>query len=198
MPEAWTSLQVTQLVVAALTPLAVLGLGLLVARNTRRVDFIQYANQTVVARRLEVFGQVANNLNQLLCFVAFVGRWKEITPHQALILKRDVDEVMYTNRLLFTDTLFTAYEQFMRRFFAMYATVDGDALIRARIASSLGDRRRLPWWKAEMASMFTPEQVCEPADAHLAYEQLSAAFRADLYVTDLSEPLTPPVSRYAA
>jgi hypothetical protein len=193
MPEEWTSLQVTQLAVAALTPLAVLGLGLLVARSTRRIETIQYANQTVVARRLEVFGEVAQKLNQLLCFVAFVGRWKEITPLQALILKRDVDEVMYTNRLLFSDALFTAYEQFMQRLFAMYATVDDDARIRARIVSSLGDRRRLRWWKAEMASMFTPEQICEPADAHLAYEQLSAAFRADLYVTALSEPFTPPV-----
>jgi hypothetical protein len=136
---------------------------------------IQYANQTVVGRRLEVFEQVAPKLNKLLCFFAFVGRWKEITPNEVLILKRDADEVMFTNRLLFSDALFGAYQAFTERFFAMFATVDGDALIRARIASSLGDRRRLPWWNPDMAAMFARQLTCEPADAQLAYDQLSAA-----------------------
>jgi hypothetical protein len=195
MPSEWTSLEIAKLAIAVLTPLAVLGLGLLIARSTRRVEAVQYANQTVVARRVEVFGRVAPKLNRMLCFVAFVGRWKEITPAQVLILKRDVDELMYTNRLLFSNALFMAYQEFIARLFAMYATVDGDALIRARISSTLGDRRLLPWWNTDMAAMFAREQVCEPADAQLAYDRLSAAFRADLYITDLSQPLPPPVPR---
>ena len=189
MPSGWNILEVAQLVVAALIPLTVLGLGVLVARNTRRLDSLQHANQAVVARRLEIFGQVAPKLNRLLCFMAFVGRWKEITPAEALILKRDADEVMYVNRLLFSDALFAAYQAFMARLFAMYATVDGDALIRARISSNLGDRRNLPWWSPLMADMFARDQICEPAEAQLVYDELSAAFREDLYVTDLTRPL---------
>ena len=133
MPSEWNSLEVAKLAVAALVPLTLLGLGLIVARNTRRLDSYQHANQTVVARRHEIFQEVAPKLNQLLCFMALVGRWKEITPTDVLSLKRDVDEVMYTNCLLFSDTLFATYHAFMARFFAMYATIDGDALIRARI-----------------------------------------------------------------
>jgi hypothetical protein len=189
MASDWTSLEVAQLAVAVLTPLALLGLGLLVARNTRRIESLQQVNQTLVAQRLKVFGEVAPKLNRLLCFVAFVGRWKEITPVNALSLKRDADEVMYTNRLLFSDTLFAAYQAFMGRFFAMYATVDGDALIGARISSRLGDRRHLPWWNAAMEDMFDQDQICEPAEAQRVYDELSAAFRADLYVTDLTQPL---------
>jgi hypothetical protein len=195
MASDWNSLQVAQLAVAALTPLAVLGLGLLVARNARRVESLQQANQTVVVRRLEVFGQVAPKLNQLLCFVAFVGRWKEITPADVLVLKRDVDEVMYTNRLLFSDALFAAYQAFMAQLFAMYATVDTDALIRARISSNLGNRRHLPWWSPDMVAMFARDQICEPAEAQLVYDELSAAFRADLFVTDLTRPLPRLVSK---
>jgi hypothetical protein len=195
MSGQWDSLEVVKLAIAALTPLAVLGLGLLVAQSTRRVEAVQYANLTVVARRAEVFGQVAPKLNRILCFVAFVGRWKETAPADVLILKRDVDEVMYTNRLLFSDVMFTAYQGFMARLFAMYANVDSDALIRARISSKLGDRRLLPWWKSDMAAMFTLQEICEPEDAQLAYDQLSAAFRADLYITNLSQPLPPPVPR---
>ena len=189
MASEWNSLDVAQLVVAALMPLTLLGLGLIVARNNRRLDSFQHANQTVVARRHEIFKAVASKLNQLLCFLAFVGRWKEITPADVLNLKRDVDEVMYTNRLLFSDTLFVTYQAFMARLFAMYATIDGDALIRARISFDLGDRRNLPWWSASMVNMFAQDHICEPAEAQLAYDELSAAFRADLYVTELTRPL---------
>ena len=189
MPSEWNILEVAQLVLAALMPLALLGLGLLVARNTRRLDSLQRANQALVARRLELFGQVAPKLNRLLCFMAFVGRWKEITPADVLTLKRDVDEVMYVNRLLFSDALFAAYQAFMARLFAMYATVDGDALIRARISTNLGDRRNLPWWRPLMVDMFAKDHICEPAEAQLVYDNLSVAFREDLYVTDLTRPL---------
>jgi hypothetical protein len=187
--SGWNSIAVAQLAVAVLTPLTVLGLGLLVSRSARRVESFQKANQAVVLRRLDVFGQVASKLNRLLCFVAFVGRWKEITPADVLALKRDVDEVMYTNRLIFSDALFAAYQAFMARLFAMYATVDGDALIRARISSNLGSRRHLPWWRPEMAAMFARDKICEPAEAQLVYDELSAAFRADLFVSDLTRPL---------
>jgi hypothetical protein len=195
MANEWTSLEVTQLVIDALMPIALLGIGLLVARNTRKLEALRHANQTVVARRLEVFVEVAPKLNKLLCFMAFVGRWKDITPADALTLKREVDEVMFTNRLLFSDALFAEYQRLMTRFFAMYANVDGDALIRARISSDLGDRRHRPWWSPFMAAMFARDDICEPADAQRAYDELSAAFREDLYVTDLTRPLTPQVAK---
>jgi hypothetical protein len=194
MASEWNSLEVAQLAVAALMPLTLLGLGLIVAQNTRRLDSYQHANQTVLARRHEIFQEVAPKLNQLLCFMAFVGRWKEITPADVLSLKRDVDEVMYTNRLLFSDELFATYQAFMARFFAMYATIDSDALIRARISFDLGDRRKLHWWSASMVDMFAQDHVCEPGEAQLSYDELSAAFREDLYVTNLTRPL-PPIMR---
>jgi hypothetical protein len=195
MSSEWNSLEIVQLAMAALMPLALLGFGLLVAQNTRRLDSLRHANESVVARRLEIFGAVAPKLNRLLCFTAFVGRWKEITTADVLDLKRDIDEVMYVNRLLFSDALFAAYQAFMARLFAMYAIVDGDALIRARISSDLGDRRHLPWWNPLMADIFARDHICEPAEAHLVYAELSAAFREDLYVTDLTRPLHRHVSK---
>lgn len=84
-------LEVAQLAVAALMPSTLLGLGLIVARNTRRLDSYQHANQTVVARRHAIFQEVAPKLNQLLCFIGVRRGWKEITPAEVLSLKRDVD-----------------------------------------------------------------------------------------------------------
>jgi hypothetical protein len=79
---AWTGYEVATLVVTALTPITVAGLGVFVARTSRRPERVQWANQTVITRRLEIFGQVAPRLNQLLCFATFVGGWKEISPRR--------------------------------------------------------------------------------------------------------------------
>lgn len=188
---AWSSLEIAKLVVQALIPLAVVALGLLVARGARRVEAVQQANQTVVERRVEVFGEVAGKLNRLLCFATFVGRWKEVSADDALGLKREVDEVMYSNRPLFSAELFAAYREFMACLFAMYATVDGDALIRCEVQSRWGDRRNLPWWPM-MGARFATDGVTTPEQAQEAYVRLEAAFRVDLYVTALTRPLPPP------
>jgi hypothetical protein len=192
----WTSVDVATLIVAGLTPVTVTVLGVLLARGARRVAALQQANERVVERRVEVFDLVAAQLNRLLCFATFVGRWKEISADKALEFKRDLDEVMYANRPLFGAELFEAYRAFMACLFAMYATVDGDALIRCQIRSQWGDRSNLPWWDPAMAARFTDTQdatrTTTPQQAEAAYHRLSAAFRDDLYVTALTRPLPPP------
>jgi hypothetical protein len=187
----WTSLEITKLAVGALTPLAVLGVGFVLARLTRRVEAVQWANQAVVTRRLELFTQIAPKLNQLLCFATFVGRWKEIRPEQAVALKRDLDETMYSNRVLFSDELFTAYEAFMLTLFDIYTTTDADAPLRAHIATSLGNRRKRDWWQEPMAGCFSPNPSSID-EVWAAYHTLGEWFRADLYVTHTAEPLLSP------
>ncbi len=59
-------------------------------------------------------------------FGYFVGGWKEIEPSQAISVKRQLDETIYANRVLFSDALFTAYHSFMTAMFAMYVTTDAD------------------------------------------------------------------------
>ena len=136
---------------------------------------------------MEVFDQVSAKLNRLLCFATFVGRWKDITPKDAMTLKRDIDEVMYANRLLFSDELFAAYRSFILCLFAVYATVDRDALIRCGISSRWGDRRNQAWWEPGMTNAFCTDRETTPQEAQEAYARLAAAFRADLYV-DALEP----------
>ena len=62
---------------------------------------------------------------------------------------------MYSNRLLFSDFLFAAYQQFMATLFVMYAGFHDDALIAVPIASPYGDRRALDRWSPEMTARFT-------------------------------------------
>ncbi len=103
MADPWNSVEIVTLVVDALTPITVVVLGVLFTRASRRIEQVQWANQTVVTHRLNVFDKLAPGLNQLLCFATFVGSWKEIDPRKAIAIKRDLDQTMYANKVLFSD-----------------------------------------------------------------------------------------------
>lgn len=195
MASAWNSLQYATLAVDALTPLTVAGLGYFVARTSRRLEQVQWANQTVVTRRLEIFSEIAPALNKLLCFATFVGSWKEIEPQHAIDLKRRLDETMYANRVLFSDELLAAYHEFMSAQFAMYATTDADAHLRAPIDSQWGNRRNMTWWKESMTSLFSATSTDSTASAasidliQSTHDRLAECFRTDLYVTRETRPI---------
>ena len=179
----WTAYDVATLAVTALTPITVVGLGVFVARAGQRLERVQWANQTVITRRLDIFGEVAPKLNRLLCFATFVGGWKEITPLAAIELKREADEIMYASRVLFSNELFEAYREFMAAMFEMYAITGADALLRAPIDSKWGDRRKLHRWSPSTESLFSTAKPGSMDDIQAAYERLGERFRADLYVT---------------
>ena len=192
MASEWNGLAIATLAVAAVTPLTVAAVGYYFAKASQRLEHVQWANQTVITRRLDIFGQVAPWLNQLLCFATFVGRWKEIHPLEAIGLKRKLDETMYANRLLFSDGLFEAYRAFMTALFAMYATVGADAHLRAPIDSQWGDRRDLSWWTKEMEVLFSVDKTSSTDDIQAAYEVLAERFRDDLYVLHEQKLLPAP------
>jgi hypothetical protein len=188
MADSWNSVEIVTLVVDALTPITVVVLGVLFTRASRRIEQVQWANQTVVTHRLNVFDELAPGLNQLLCFATFVGSWKEIDPRKAIAIKRDLDQTMYANKVLFSDELFAAYHRFMTVLFAMFSTTGADAKVRAPIESEWGSRRDLRWWDDAMSDLFTDDAV-SLKEIQDAYDELSQQFRADLYVTSQGRPL---------
>ena len=188
MAGSWNSVQIVTLVVEAATPVTVAVLGVFFARASRRIEQVQWANQTVVTHRLDVFSQLAPGLNQLLCFATFVGGWKEIDPGKAIEVKRGLDEIMYANKVLFSDELFAAYHRFMTLLFDMFGTTGADAKVRVPVESQWGSRRGLRWWNDAMGVLFTDEAVGLD-DIQAAYDELGQQFRADLYVTRQARPL---------
>jgi hypothetical protein len=188
MADSWNSVQIVTLVVDALTPITVLVLGFMFTRASRRIEQVQWANQTVVTHRLEVYDKLAPGLNQLLCFATFVGTWKDTDPRKAIAVKRDLDQIMYANKVLFSDQLFAAYHRFMTVLFDMFGTTGADAKVRAPIESKWGNRRDLDWWDDTMSGRFTGE-AASLDDIQAAYDALGEQFRADLYVTHQGRPL---------
>ena len=49
---------------------------------------------------------------------------EEVTPADAIRLKREADEIMYVNRVLFSPELFDAYLAFTRTLFEFYASAE--------------------------------------------------------------------------
>src|SRR5215472_14484780 len=188
MADSWNSVQIVTIIVDAATPVTVAVLGVIFARASRKIEQVQWANQTVVTRRLEIFDKLAPGLNQLLCFATFVGTWKEIDPRKAIAIKRDLDQTMYANKVLFSDGLFAAYHRFMTVLFDMFGTTGADAKVRAPIKSKWGSRRDLPWWNDAISVLFTDEAV-RLDDIQAAYDALGEQLRADLYVTSQGRPL---------
>jgi hypothetical protein len=64
MADSWNSVQVVTLIVDAATPVTVAVLGVIFARASRKIEQVQWANQTVVTRRLDVFDKLAPGLNR--------------------------------------------------------------------------------------------------------------------------------------
>jgi hypothetical protein len=188
MADSWNSVQIVTIIVDAATPVTVAVLGVIFARASRKIEQVQWANQTVVTRRLDVYDKLAPGLNQLLCFATFVGSWKEIDPRRAIEIKRGLDETMYANKVLFSDGLFKAYHHFMSVLFDMFGTTGADAKVRAPIMSEWGSRRDLHWWDDTMTARFTEEAVGLD-DIQAAYDALGEQFRTDLYVTHQARPL---------
>jgi hypothetical protein len=178
----WTSLEVVKLIISVMTPVAVLVLGIFVKRATSRIERIQWASQTVIEYRLKVFEGIAPKLNRLLCFYTFVGRWKELTPADVVELKRELDEDVHVNRMLFSPAFFDAYQEFMELLFETYAARDRDAPIRALVKSEFGDRRSLDSWVPAYEAWFAQVGIPSLVDVKAAYERLGDRLRVELYI----------------
>jgi hypothetical protein len=177
-----------KLVVEILTPIAVVVLGVYVARATARIEQSQWASQKVVEYRLRVFEVVAPKLNALLCFYTFVGRWKEISAADVLRLKRELDEELYVYQMLFSPRLFEAYQGFMATLFKTYFLADHDALIRGFVVTDIGDRRLLDWWQPTSGDSFARDEIPSLDDVRSGYERLGEEFRVELYIPTVGTP----------
>ena len=130
--------------------------------------------------RLALFDQLAPLLNDLYCFYVRVGGWKEITPPQALDIKRQLDRQISVNAPLFSSRFRRMYDQFMQLCFDMMA-VDGQD---ARLRTLIEHRDNLSTWHMEWRTLFCdPNKSPPPYEVLAAYEALMACFTRELGIT---------------
>jgi hypothetical protein len=159
----WTSLEVAKLAVAAATPVIVLIGGFWLNGRLKKVEHAQWSEQKIIERRITTYDQIALPLNQLYCFFCYVGSWKEMTPPEAIRIKRTLDQAVHVNSPWFRPEFLTAYYDLMNVLYSTFGPWGTDAKLK-----TLTDRRRQacrPNWNAAWDNCFAPpDQATEPAE----------------------------------
>lgn len=152
MNSPWNSLEVAKLAASLITPVLVLILGIVINNSIQ-------SGERATALRSDIYKTVGGDLNDIYSYLAFVGRWKEMTPMDVIAKKRAVDKAMYTYRPFFSNELFHTYETFMDEAFQPYGGAGKDARIRSDISTGDGDRKiHGKDWQADWEDSFTKER----------------------------------------
>jgi hypothetical protein len=185
-PSPWNSLEIAKLIVSALTPVAVVLLGLWVARLTRRVEASQWVNQKLIEKRIKLLDDVLPKLNEVYCYFMWIGNWKELSPADIIQRKRELDKVFFANQPFFSAHALAAYQEFTHVLFKTYAAPGVDA--RLRTASESHDGNRITsypgTWRPEWSDMFTQsEEQVERKAVDGQYQALILVLGAEIDMT---------------
>lgn len=181
IPPAWTD--VVQAIGALLGPVVVAALAYVLTRNQSR-------SQELVRARLEYYKLLAPDLNRLMCYMTFIGGWRDDSPEVIITLKRRLDANFYCAAPLFSPKVLEAYNDLMELSFSTFGPWGTDARIKSNAF-----RRRQSWrgegdsaWRPEWNSYFTFQDTEIIAGESLMgyrkiYDSLLAAAVRDLDIT---------------
>lgn len=183
---AWNSLEITKLVVGALTPLVIVLVGVWVNRIAKRIEAAQWANQKLTEKRIAIFDELAPLINDLYCYYMCVGNWKELTPPGVIDTKRKLDKKIYVYSSLFSSEFINNYNEFIQLCFQTYAGAGHDAKLKTSIHHLMGGNRQesspIPW-KSEWDTLFSQQEDCPPpTQIRSAYSNLMSSFAKELGV----------------
>lgn len=149
----------------------------------------QDRNGELLKARIEYYRLLAPDLNTLMCYITFIGRWRDLSPIEVIELKRRLDQNFYSAAPLFSDPVRDSYTAFEASCFSTFGEWGEDAKI-----CSGAYRRRQAWrrkdvaWLSDWDSMFTkndedPIKSQELAHIRTAHDKLIAALVQDLDLT---------------
>ena len=177
-----------------LVPVVVAALAFVLTRNQSR-------SGELLRTRLDYYRLIAPDLNRLMCYMTFIGNWRDKSPANIIDLKRRLDENFHCAAPLFSPGVLAAYDRLMDLSFATFGNWEEDARIK-----SSAFRRRQAWlvnstddWAPTWSSYFTlDDSAVISADTlsqyRRCYDELIAATVRDLdltraraqYTTDLN------------
>lgn len=171
--DPWNSLEVVKLVVAALTPVAVAGIGFWLNGRLKSLEQAQWSQQKIIERRIKAYDELAKPLNQLFCFFCYVGSWKDLSPLDVVKMKRGLDEMAHISAPLFDAQFLERYNLLMETCFDTFGDWGEDARLR-----TLPDRREEAagdgWDPAWERCFVRREESSEPEAVKTAYAEMMA------------------------
>lgn len=185
----WNTLEIAKLIVSALTPLAVVAVAFQVTKATKRLEARQWVNQKLVEKRIALLGEALPALNDLHCYFAWVGNWKELSPPEILQRKRSLDRLFYANRPFFRPATIEAYENFAATVYKTYSAPGQNAQLRTGPTSRHGKRQDAygdgwePRWNAYFAM---EDDRTEPERVAAAYDVLLRHFSREVGLPEVN------------
>jgi hypothetical protein len=172
----WSSLEIAKLVVAALIPIAIFGVGLVVAREARKYEERQWVARKLFEVRLERWDKIGPPLLDLSSFFRLIGDFREITPPRALELKHEIDEVVYSNVHVLGAGFLERYYSFMNACFVTYTGFGDHRTLRASVSQQRAERGA-EHWNPMWEQLFAPEQMASThVEVEIAYNHLLNSF----------------------
>ena len=132
MIPSWTD--VVSALGTALTPIVVVVFGVVIAKR-------QSISDHLIEVRLDYYKALIPDLNRLMCYLTFIGTWRDDSPTEVVELKRRLDATFFAAAPLFAPEVARAYEALMALSFRTFGMWGEDA----RIMSS--PYRRKPAWR---------------------------------------------------
>lgn len=176
---AWSWLEVAKITSSVLTPIAIATLGVYVHRVTKAFEHRQWRSQKLIEKRLDVYDDLAPDLNDLLCYFTFVGCWRDLDPPAVVAMKRKVDKKIHLASPLFSKQFFSSCMDFQNLCFETYSGWGRDALLRTTVARRKEARPRD--WNGEWDKCFS-EQPSDPRAVRAAYSAIMAVLSEDIGV----------------
>jgi hypothetical protein len=172
---------------AVAVPVVVAVIGYRLNQRLKLWEATQWRNQELIKARLQYYDRLAPLLNDLMCYLTFIGRWKELTPPDVVALKRDTDRLFLSVAPLFSQRAVDAYRDFIRTCFGEHAGWGRDALIRSVFVRR---REAAEHWDPAWEKLFTYQENDEITKADQvavqeSYNRLLTALAEDI---ELSTP----------
>lgn len=180
-PSAHDWTDVVQAIGTVSIPVVVAILAFVLSRTQSR-------SEELLRTRVDYYRQLVPDLNRLMCYMTFIGTWRDQSPPEVIALKRRLDETFFCAAPLFSPLVLKAYQALMARSFSTFGAWGADAKI-----SSSAYRRRESWcatdqWAPEWDGYFALSDDTTISGADLesyqaSYDRLIGALVRDLNVT---------------
>jgi len=150
----------------------------------------QSRSEELLRARLDYYRVLIPDLNRLMCYMTFIGGWRDQSPLDILTLKRRLDQNFNYAAPLFSLAVSQRYQELMDDTFAAFSEWGKDARIKSNPF-----RRRLAWqgkgedeWQPEWNDHFTMPETSPISGESLRqyrhkYDTLIAAAVQDLDLT---------------
>jgi hypothetical protein len=182
-----TWLDLVKTLAAVSVPVVVAVVGYRLNQRIKQWEASQWRNQELIKARLQYYGQLAPMLNDLMCYLTFIGDWKKLTPPEVIELKRTADRLFFSVAPLFSERAVDAYQEFMGACFETYAGWGRDALIRSGFVRRREARGAS--WNLEWSALFTHAEnegitQSDQTAVRNGYDRLLGALAKDIELSE--------------